>query len=93
LQGVGGAHVERFDEEAEGEGDGDGDASAVDRRPPVLRKLARSSRFDPSPGGCEIMRFLQCRELGKRRVGSGIIKNEVGRPLMEGNTKRDVIGI
>lgn len=90
-QGAGGAHVERFDEEAEGEGDGD--ASAVDWRLPVHRKLARSGRFDPSSGGCEITRFLQRRELGRRRVGSGIIKNEVGRPLMEGNTKRDVVGI
>jgi hypothetical protein len=60
---------------------------------PVHRKLARSGRFDPSSGGCEITRFLQRRELGRRRVGSGIIKNEVGRPLMEGNTKRDVVGI
>jgi hypothetical protein len=60
---------------------------------PVHRKLARSGRFDPSSGGCEITRFLQRRELGRHRVGSGIIKNEVGRPLMEGNTKRDVVGI
>jgi hypothetical protein len=59
----------------------------------VHRKLARSGRFDPSPGGCEITRFLQRRELGRRRVGSGIIKNKVGRPLMEGNTKRDVVDI
>jgi hypothetical protein len=83
-QGAGGAHVERFDEETEGEGDGD--ASVVDRCPPVHCKLAHSSCFDPSPGDCEITCFIQCMELGRRRVGSGIIENEVCRPLMKRNT-------